>query len=208
MAEKYPSAKVLGTDIAPIQPSWVPPNCTFLIDDCEQDWQFRTRFDYIHSRDCYMSVRDWPRLVQQAFAHLKPGGWLELGCVIPYPESDDGTLPADSGYFQLCETMVEVGKAFDAPLDTPLRYGELLREGGFVGVEERVFKMPTSEWPRDGRLKKIGALERINVIEGAEGFMLRGFTEKMGRSREEMELILMRMRKELMSNKLHAYTPL
>jgi methylase of polypeptide subunit release factors len=25
-ADKYPSAEVIGTDISPIQPGWVPPN--------------------------------------------------------------------------------------------------------------------------------------------------------------------------------------
>ena len=32
-ADKYPSASVIGTDIAVIQPEYVPPNLTFQIDD-------------------------------------------------------------------------------------------------------------------------------------------------------------------------------
>lgn len=38
MGEMYPSARVMGTDLSPIQPEWVPPNVSFEIDDFEADW--------------------------------------------------------------------------------------------------------------------------------------------------------------------------
>lgn len=58
VADKLPSATVIGTDIAPVQPEWVPPNCTFQIDDVEEDWTFDgERFDYIHNRDFLHSIR-------------------------------------------------------------------------------------------------------------------------------------------------------
>jgi len=38
MADLYPTAQVLGTDLSPVQPSWVPPNCRFEVDDFELDW--------------------------------------------------------------------------------------------------------------------------------------------------------------------------
>lgn len=38
MADKYPDCQVLGTDLSPVQPSWVPPNCRFDVDDFEQEW--------------------------------------------------------------------------------------------------------------------------------------------------------------------------
>ncbi|KAG5939530.1 hypothetical protein E4U59_003060 [Claviceps monticola] len=37
VGDRYPSAKVRGIDIAPIQPEWVPANVSFLVDDCELD---------------------------------------------------------------------------------------------------------------------------------------------------------------------------
>lgn len=33
MADAYPSASVVGTDLSPIQPMFVPPNCAFEIED-------------------------------------------------------------------------------------------------------------------------------------------------------------------------------
>ena len=31
MADAHPGAQVIGTDLSPIQPKWVPPNCKFEI---------------------------------------------------------------------------------------------------------------------------------------------------------------------------------
>lgn len=41
IAEKFPMAEVVGTDLSPIQPSWVPPNCSFQVDDAMLEWTFR-----------------------------------------------------------------------------------------------------------------------------------------------------------------------
>lgn len=42
-------AEVVATDLSPIQPTWIPPNLQFLVDDCESDWTFeRKSFDFIH----------------------------------------------------------------------------------------------------------------------------------------------------------------
>lgn len=38
MADECPQAIVTGTDISPIQPSWVPPNCQFYIAEAEAEW--------------------------------------------------------------------------------------------------------------------------------------------------------------------------
>lgn len=80
MADTYPSAEVLGLDIAAVQPEWVPPNCQFQIDDVEMPWALEhNNYDLIHARDLLLSIRDWPRLVDQAFEYansLKKMGHL------------------------------------------------------------------------------------------------------------------------------------
>lgn len=42
MADKYPMAAVVGNDLSPIQPKWVPPNCNFELDDVEKNWTQRS----------------------------------------------------------------------------------------------------------------------------------------------------------------------
>ncbi|KAL7266005.1 NAD(+) salvage pathway protein, partial [Rhizina undulata] len=38
MADQYPSAEVIGVDLSPIQPNWVPPSLKFEVDDIEDEW--------------------------------------------------------------------------------------------------------------------------------------------------------------------------
>lgn len=65
---RYPSAEVVGTDLSPIQPSWVPPNVQFQIDDAECEWTFaKDSFDLIHIRHLTGAIQDWPALIKQAF---------------------------------------------------------------------------------------------------------------------------------------------
>jgi len=77
-ADEFPSATVVGTDLSPIQPSWVPPNLEFFVDDVENAWTYNSNetFDYVHGRAMSGSIKDWSKLYNQAFTHLKPGGWI------------------------------------------------------------------------------------------------------------------------------------
>ena len=62
-ADEFPSAEVLGTDLSPIQPSWVPPNLSFLVDDVESEWAYaRTEAFYFYSWST--NVRSDKRLVK------------------------------------------------------------------------------------------------------------------------------------------------
>lgn len=37
-ADQFPDCEVVGTDLSPIQPAWVPPNLHFQVEDCEAEW--------------------------------------------------------------------------------------------------------------------------------------------------------------------------
>ena len=69
-ADTFPAAVVIGTDLSSIQPGRVPPNCRFEIDDAEDDWTWdEESFDYIHNRNFVCAIREWPKLVQQAYQY-------------------------------------------------------------------------------------------------------------------------------------------
>lgn len=38
MADAYPAATITGIDLSPTQPSWVPPNVRFEVDDFTDEW--------------------------------------------------------------------------------------------------------------------------------------------------------------------------
>ena len=69
-AEAYPDTAVIGTDLSPIQPDTRPPNLNFEIDDCCSDWVYpNDHFDYIHIRQLYGSVADWPKFYRQCYEY-------------------------------------------------------------------------------------------------------------------------------------------
>lgn len=68
VGDEYPEADVLGVDLSPIQPSWVPPNVRFMVDDVEAEWMYpENSLDFVHARHMTSSLRNWPKLVSQAY---------------------------------------------------------------------------------------------------------------------------------------------
>ena len=207
VADMFPSAQVIGVDIAPIQPKWVAPNCHFEIDDIESDWLWKkNHFDFIHLRDPLLVVRDWPKLMEQIYDHLKPGGWCELTTIYPVPTSDDGSMPPNSGFKTYCDRLMEAAVIFGAPIMAP-HFAEYLRVSGHINVRENIFKIPSSPWPKDPRLKKIAVLEMTNVIAGATAFGLRMFEKVFGWSKEQTEVATIEFKRDVKNRSYHQYCP-
>ncbi|KAK0721884.1 S-adenosyl-L-methionine-dependent methyltransferase [Lasiosphaeria miniovina] len=49
-AHAYPEAEVIGVDLSPIFPEWIPRNVQFVVDDLEDEWNWTKRFDFIVAR--------------------------------------------------------------------------------------------------------------------------------------------------------------
>ncbi|KAA8567514.1 hypothetical protein EYC84_007990 [Monilinia fructicola] len=103
-ADLFPNASVLGTDLSPIQPDMVPPNCRFEIDDMTEEWTYPPNyFDFIHIRGLFGSIHDWNNLYAQAYKHLKPGGFIQHIEPSLYIHCDDDTVPLDSPLHRFAE---------------------------------------------------------------------------------------------------------
>ncbi|TVY32021.1 putative methyltransferase [Lachnellula subtilissima] len=207
-ADAYPSAEVTGVDIAPIQPKWTSPNCHFEIDDIEQPWTWKEEsFDYIFARDLLLCIRDWPRLVEQCYKHLKPGGWLEFQCIDGSLKCDDGTVPESSQFKEYDRLLRAAATAFGTPLEDPTGYAKWFEGAGFEGVTEKVFKMPTSPWPKDPRLRLVGAFEQENLTVNLEGISLRVFQKGLGWGADESSVFFAAVRKDIRNRRHHSYYP-
>jgi SAM-dependent methyltransferase len=206
IVDQWESAVVTGVDIAPVQPTWVPPNCHFEILDIEDDWMLaKNSFDFIHARELIMSIRDWDRLFRQAYEHLKPGGYFEIGGTYPAPRSDDGTLKDDSFLKEVERLFFQMGDAMGTPTTAPATWREKMETAGFVDVDEAVYKVPQGIWPRDEMLKKIGAYENYALTSGLEAYLLRGYTVLLGGRPEDLQVVIAGARRELRSPKMHSY---
>lgn len=101
-ADEHPEAQVFGIDLSPIQPSFVPPNVQFEIDDLEEPWTFPQPFDFIFARMMVGSFANFPRFFEQSFKNLTPGGWVECMDICNPIKSDDGSMTPDSALSKWC----------------------------------------------------------------------------------------------------------
>lgn len=148
MADEYPSAKVTGVDLSPIQPAFIPPNCVFEIDDVTLPWTYPTnQFDFIHVRELFGCIPDWDEFFRQCWRCLKPGGYIEVVEHSVQPRSDDGTVGPDHFYNLWGQTVVESGTRFGKSFTIWEESAWRLEQAGFVDVVEKTYK-----WPMNGYL--------------------------------------------------------
>ncbi|KAF2400542.1 S-adenosyl-L-methionine-dependent methyltransferase [Trichodelitschia bisporula] len=207
VADQYPDAYVLGVDLSPIQPEFVPPNCTFEVDDVTLDWVFDEGFDLIHIREMFGSIPNWSSFLQQAYQHTKPGGWVEIVEHSVHPVSDDDTVGPDHFYNLWGRTVIGLGEKFGKPFTIWEEAKGLMEEAGFVDVVEVRYKWPMNGWPADPLQKELGRWNQLRLKIGIEGFMLRLLTTVGGWSIERAQLFLAQMRKEISDYSTHAYLP-
>jgi hypothetical protein len=99
----------------------------------------------------------------------------------------------------------KISESIGASAEAPRFYKERMEKAGFVDVVESIFKVPTNPWPKDKKLKMIGAFELANVSEGLEGFLIRGYTTILGGDRKDMEVLLAHSREEIKNRNIHSY---
>lgn len=122
--------------------------------------------------------------------------------------SDDDTIPTNSAFRQFSKTLEVACAAFGTPVDDPTRWKEWFESRGFTGVTQQVFKMPCSPWPKDRRLKVIGAWEQHNLLNNLEGMVMRLFQKGLGWSEEKITVFLAELRGDIRNLGIHAYWPL
>ncbi|KAF8542380.1 S-adenosyl-L-methionine-dependent methyltransferase [Trichophaea hybrida] len=204
-ADKYPSAEVIGTDLSPIQPSWVPPNCKFEVDDIMQTWTFQDNsFDYVHSRNLAQCIEDWDKYMSQIYRVTKPGGYCELGESGGILYSDDNTMHLGIKlHYDLCrEAMETIGRSF--PTSSQLR--TYLENAGFVDIQIKDFKMPHGPWAKDPLMKKVGAMLMLMGETGFEAYGLAAFTRILGMSKEDATEVFTNGLRGIRNKNFHTYT--
>ncbi|KAL4914512.1 S-adenosyl-L-methionine-dependent methyltransferase [Aspergillus aurantiobrunneus] len=197
------ASEILGNDLSPIQPSWVPPNVRFVVDDVEKPWVPGEPYDFIHCRYMAGSIKDWPLLVRRCFENLKPGGWLELQETANRLYSEDGSLKSDSYMSRMMDGLIEACGRIGRTMDPAPGMEGWVRQAGFDKVLTHKFKLPVGVWPKDARLKECGALLRVNFIEGVEGFTAALFGDVLGWEREDVQALNAGVRAESMRSDIH-----
>ncbi|KAH6888676.1 S-adenosyl-L-methionine-dependent methyltransferase [Thelonectria olida] len=207
-ADQFPSAEVIGTDLSPIQPSWVPANCRFELDDAQLPWAYPdNHFDYIHIRCLMGSITDWPALYREIHRCLKPGGWFEHQDYSIDVVSDDDSVPKGSpldGWGALFQEAGDrMGRTFNIIENG--RNVEWFKGAGFERIGTHRFKLPLGGWPADPKWKEVGQYNLTIVDESLEGYVLFLLTNVMGWDYAKVQAFIAETRKTLRDRSMHAY---
>ncbi|KAH8684140.1 S-adenosyl-L-methionine-dependent methyltransferase [Ilyonectria robusta] len=207
-ADEHPEAEVIGIDISPIQPSFVPANLSFQVDDLEDEWTFSYKFDMVFARMMTGSVGDWPKFFNQSFVGLNPGGWIECQDICFPLKCDDGTVKDDSYIKQWSDLMIKSTTIFGRTGESASMYKQQMIDAGFVNVTEVIYKWPTNRWPVDPYYKDLGFWCFHNIAGGLSGLSMALFTRALGWSSEEVEVFLANVRKDMKDKSIHAWWPI
>lgn len=208
-ADEHPESKVVGVDLSPIQPSFVPPNVEFYIDDIEEPWSFSYKFDYVHSRMMTFSLKNWPEFTSHVYENLAPGGYFELLEIDLQAKSDDGSYNENSQLYKCTQLLEEATIKIGRPFRDNTKTKDMLRDAGFVDIVETPLLWPTNGWPKEKHYKELGQWNLMNMdtFQGLEALTMAAYSRVLGWSQEEIITFLAGVRKELRDKKVHAYWP-
>ncbi|EAA30119.2 S-adenosyl-L-methionine-dependent methyltransferase [Neurospora crassa] len=207
-ADEFPNAEVIGTDVSPIQPSWVPPNVKFELEDCNQEWTWpENTFDFVNLRLLVGIVDDWYALFRNAYRVAKPGSYVEsydTGCHLL---SDDGTVKEGSALEQWGKVFREGGKKLGRTFT--IYEEDLQRKGmeaaGFVDIEFKDIILPYGGWHSDKELAEIGVWWKMAIEADLEGYVNYIWNNVLGWTPDEAKAFTRHVRRDMNNPNIHGY---
>ncbi|KAJ3952112.1 hypothetical protein N0V92_011452 [Colletotrichum tropicale] len=85
-----------------------------------------------------------------------------------------------------------------------LKLEDWVKDAGFQNVKHYKFKCPIGPWAKDPQHREVGMLNLIQTLDGLEAFSLKLFCDVLGQTKEEVLVMLAKVRQEIKSNALHA----
>ncbi|KAF2469170.1 S-adenosyl-L-methionine-dependent methyltransferase [Lindgomyces ingoldianus] len=208
MADYFPSAEIIATDLSPTQDTTAPPNIRFEIDDASSEWTYpESSFDFVHARGLTGCIKDWPYLYQQCYKHLKPGGYFEhLEFSVQTNADPNSDNHADKMYTAFSNSILNLG---EEKTGMTFRTIESMRgfmeQAGFVDIVEKKFVWPIGPWPSDPHLKDMGRWGERNWADGLEGWVLALYTRVLGWTYTEVQQFVSEFKAVIKDRKNHYY---
>lgn len=168
-AAENPQSDVIGTDISMIQPTEnLPPNCSFVREDSEEEWIFGKKFTYIHWRLMVSAFQDHRAMLQKVYENLLPDGWAEFhewSCeFIGENAAAEEELRA-SALGQLAPRLLAGGASTGRDFQSPRNYKRWMLELGFVDVTEVQILTPVNGWPIDPHDRMMGSWACLDLLK-------------------------------------------
>lgn len=117
-------------------------------------------------------------------------------------------MSPNSSMVQFTEAVFRAGQEWNHPLDTLDTMRTAMEKAGFVDIHENLYRWPVGPWARDPTLKEVGRLHYHQWIAGMEGwgmYLLTKFGVPVPWAKEEVLVLLAKVRKELQDPHIHMW---
>lgn len=207
MAQAWPNATVIGTDLTPPHGQDVGKlrlaNLRFQKDNADEDWDLRPKqFDFIHGRMLASGIHDWPGLLEKSFNHLSPGGSLELlDLCHPFRADVEQFDNAEASAFIRFGHLAERNWARHG-LDyySTTKHTKRMHELGFGDIAEHVTRWPLGDWADTPREQEIGRLTLQNFLKFIDMAGETLLTDQNAMSKAEAQEVVRSARDDLNNN--------
>lgn len=195
VAERYPEAEVIATDISTyLQPTNVPPNVVFQIDDAREEWTYQLPFDVIHIRGLTGAFPNWTHVYLQASKHLKPGGILE---VVDMDLIQTVEQSASSPIRIYNEAIQSASQKAGTPIGLEHLRKELVEASGLSVLRSTTRDIPLGPDSPDPRMKSVGKMALVAALEGLEATALRLLTRELSWKSEQVRDLCAQVAQEI-----------
>jgi hypothetical protein len=143
-------------------------------------------------------------LPNRLHSNLTPGGWAEFQDFDLQYYSEDGSLKEGSHTLTWINTLLEAARKTGREPSPGPRLEGWVRDAGFTNVTHQRFRFPIGPWAKDPHLKEVGLYNIQQVLSGLEAFSLRLFCHVLGWPKDEVLVLLSKVRNELKNPNLHA----
>ena len=113
--------------------------------------------------------------------------------------------PVANFWSLIAEGPAVLGVHLDAIADRKLV--DMIRGTGYEDVHEQTFHLPLGTWPENKNLKTVGLYWRRAVLDGIHATTIGPLTHSLGWSPEDVEVLLVEVRKAYSDNAARMYMP-
>lgn len=123
---------------------------------------------------------------------------------MPY-RCDDGTALETHAHMRWIGLLMEASEKLGRPFVEPARLKQQMETIGFEDVRVRKDKWPMNPWPKGRRWKVLGMVMLENFNDGLESFSYMLCMKGLGWTKEEVDRLLVQVRKDLSDRSIHIY---
>ncbi|KAG8362495.1 hypothetical protein FVEN_g62 [Fusarium venenatum] len=158
-ADQYPNAEVIGTDLSPIQPSWVPPNVKFDLEDATRDWSWsENSFDFVHMRYLIEASKAFGR----SFCEIE--GDVQLLAAAGFVDLQVTDFKVPVGGWAKDPKLREVGQFLRATMEADLEGYTLMAWQQILGWPKEDYQLFVMNMRKSLRDKRVHGYIRVRFI--------------------------------------------